>query len=589
MARHFISTAKFNPYTYQELAAPIERTTAILAQQAQNLSALEMQNAALGNYLDPELDKDAYNIYKQNEAALHQAVDDLQRTGLNSNTYNTLRNAHLAYAKDIKPMQSAIMNRVQYYASLNDLLLKNPDAVIKGPMKRPLSEFYNGIPQTHIVQGNAIQKDVSDIMQRLAAAEAEVKAGGDISKYNMAVYKLTGYTADQIRQLQQDPDSFLYAIIHSVMQKHGVEDAAGHNLLNSPEDYAKMWQYANTGVYSLLGTKTADVADNGRYKDVQIAHSNRDYNLRAQQAQFEHEVALAQTAYNMAAVSGADPEQVYQKLKEGNVMDAMSLGSNNSKTPSMTFNNGNVRELRGQPTSLRTNNALASEVNNVVQTSATIGKGSNAFKPSTVRQAYGAAIKGRDNIKNISNKNYYKAICARVGCKNPDNPDPVDWNLIVNAMKNDYLKLDYNPFLAVLTINPEYVNTHVARLKILSPDTEWPDKITELTYKTNPSNPLQIDVFLNGSTKKATTTISVFDKASPINNADQQTLQLMSKGFPFDYMDAIQDPSVPANIAIEKMQNATTVGVSALDFFVTSINSEVVDQKKKLDTNPKND
>ena len=307
MARRFISTARFNPYTYEQLATPIQRATAILAQQAQGLNMLEMQNAALEKYLDPELDANEYNLYKQNEAQLRAASDDLLRNGLNANTYNTLRNASMIYARDIKPMQAAAANRAQYNANITDLLVKNPDAVLKSNYKHALSEFYNGVPQTEFVSGNAIQKDVSDIMTQLANARADVLNGRNIDKYNKIIYSLTGYTADEYKQIMQNPQSEVYAILHSVLQKHGVEDANGANLLNNQADYDKMRQYALAGTRSLIGKTEAKVTDNGYYKDVQIAHSNRDYNFRVAQetAKQQKELLEAESTDNSEKKKGA--------------------------------------------------------------------------------------------------------------------------------------------------------------------------------------------------------------------------------------------------------------------------------------------
>lgn len=314
MARRFISTAKFNPYTYEQLSAPIQRATAILAQQAQGLNALEMQNAALEKYLDPELDANEYNLYKQNEARLRAASDELLRTGLNANTYNTLRDASMIYARDIKPMQAAAANRAQYNANITELLVKNPDAVLKSNYKHTLSEFYNGIPQTEFVSGNAIQKDVSDIMTQLANARADVLNGRNIDKYNKIIYFLTGYTAEEYKQIMQNPQSEVYAILHSVLQKHGVEDANGANLLNNQADYDKMRQYALAGTRSLIGKTEAKVTDNGYYKDVQIAHSNRDYNFRVAQETVKQQKELLELAGTIAANTGQSLDEVMASL-----------------------------------------------------------------------------------------------------------------------------------------------------------------------------------------------------------------------------------------------------------------------------------
>ena len=260
MARHHISTARFNPYSYQELAAPIERATAILSQQASGLNALEMQNASLAQYLDPELDKREYDIYKRNEAQLRNASDQLLKNGLSINTFNLMRDASLMYAQDIKPMQLAIANRSQYNAKVAELLSTHPDYAVRGDFHRPLSEFYNGIPQTQFVSGNAIKQDVTEMAKLLSAARDVTMTREKWSAYREMVREHYGYSLPELEIAKQE-GSHERELMNEILKKHGVLDEDGNPML-SDYDTQRMIRYGLEGLNSLLGANTAKIVDN---------------------------------------------------------------------------------------------------------------------------------------------------------------------------------------------------------------------------------------------------------------------------------------------------------------------------------------
>lgn len=300
MARRYISTAKFNPYTYEQLAAPIEQATAVLSRQAQGLNALEMQNEMLGRYLDPETDAEEYAVWKQNSDNLRAASDSMLRTGLTTGNYNMFRDVTRVYAHDIIPMENAVKNRAQWASSVSQTLMQNPDAVLKGSMRRPLKEFYTGVPQTEIIKGSAIQADVATVMGAIGKYHGGVDNMGpsEFNKYQNIVRERTGMTLEQLDAMSNDPSSQLYAVIHEVMKKHGAEDMNGAPAV-SDNDYTKLLNYAMSGRYAAIGEAKYKLEDNGL--DKQQAHAlawakfNQDV-LNTERARVDK---AAEMAYNM--------------------------------------------------------------------------------------------------------------------------------------------------------------------------------------------------------------------------------------------------------------------------------------------------
>lgn len=317
MARHYISTAKFNPYSYQELAAPIARATAILSQQAANIDSLEYQNAAIANYLDPELDKREYDLYRQNEARLRQAANNLSARGLDSNTYNTMRDLNTAYVRDIKPIQNAIASRISYNAKISEILMTHPDYAIRGDFHRPLSEFYNGIPQAQFVSGNAIKQDVSEMAKYLAAAKDVNMTKEKWSAYRELVREQHGYSLPELEVAKQE-GSYERNLMNDILKKHGVLDDNGNALLN-PQDTQRMIQYGLEGLNALLGSQDAKIVANDRDKIEDNAYRwavhNDQKTAAIAKAQKEQQDALAANGLTIGYQSTVIPGSIGEAAK----------------------------------------------------------------------------------------------------------------------------------------------------------------------------------------------------------------------------------------------------------------------------------
>lgn len=568
MARRFINTAKFNPYTYEQLAAPIQRATAILAQQAQGLSALEMQNAALERYLDPELDKAEYDLYKQNELKLRNASQSLLKQGLNSNTYNVLHDASLTYARDIKPMQEAVVNRMKYNIGLADMLAKNPDLAIKGTRKHSLSEFYNGVPQVEFVSGNTIQKEVSDTLQRLAKARAEVIRGKDFDKYNMTVYQLTGYTAAEYEELMKDPNSFVNNIVHQTLQKHGVEDQNGISLLQ-PEDYNKMLQYANMGTYGLIGTVTANIADNGyrtdRAYNRSVYESDRKYALEIAKMQQDAQVQQIELAKQIAEETGRPLEDVLGELVRGE--------NSNSQSKQPQF------DPKGRPLNLLLHNKSITHVPmNLVPT---IGYGAYAFQQSTVNRTAGLIADLYNNKISQSelqkgNTRYIKHLMDRSGVKhNIGSLTQTDITRLYEEAMSDYRKLQVTPFIAQYTVaNNSTVDSYI---KLLSSQIPELANAKQLTFRTNKEDPSKIDVY----TTDLTTPVGTIDMSDRLDytKGSDELITGLNKKLGSNIAQLIIDPKITDIAFRSEAENYTLISSQMLDLFITNLNAAISQEK----------
>lgn len=96
MARYLTINSAFNPITFAERIAPLEKYKAEYESQQDALDELAKYQS-LADLSNSELDKDIYNQYKNWNDSLSGTIDDLMSSGkLNSNAIRTLRREYLS-------------------------------------------------------------------------------------------------------------------------------------------------------------------------------------------------------------------------------------------------------------------------------------------------------------------------------------------------------------------------------------------------------------------------------------------------------------------------------------------------------------
>ena len=584
MARRYINTSKFNPYTYQELAAPLERATALLSQQAQNLSNVEMQNLALGKYLDPETDAEEIQIYENNMKNLRGASDHLMKYGLRGDIYNVMKNANVAYFTDIQPMQNAISNRLQFYSKRNEFLSANPDVVVKGPLKHSLKEFYNGIPQLDIISGKAIQNDVAAVMGAISKGLASIDKVGVYDKYNDKVLSITGYGIDRYQKELNDPNSLMQKVMHDVMQKHGAEDV-NRTPLVSNEDYNKLWNYAQTGSYNAIGQSKMELQDSGYAKDQQIALGWAQENRLNRAQKFNEDMQIIQ----LAAALNMNPQDVADGLKNGTLTFP---SSSNNNTDNMFNKDGtlNTAELKVH---LKNGPIISSKP--VAGDGKAIGIGNVTFELATVQataEALKDVIDGKSNEISFKGKRSYLKQIAKDTDVDLNNLSAKDIQVLYQRALNDYKKLDYVSNVAIgnvlhknnMTWQLGYLDGKIkdANGDIIHIGT----KAESLHYENDPNDPTLIHIYKDGEDAGVVDYRDVV--TDPSSDIDMTALDLI-KNLNTDYKKLISDPKTSWTKTHEAQRNFSLVSFEVMDSFIDHMNTMYVYESQSTNVNVKDD
>lgn len=191
MSRFIVSSGSyFQPFSYDELAKPVQQSAEAHAAVADAYEQLSMQTEALGRYISENKgDKEAKALYDNYLNKLNVLQDNLWSNGYSGAVRRDLSSARAAYANDITRLQSAIQSRQERSKEYWDARHKNPDLVAGydpglGGLDNYLKDSEYG-RNWFSYSGNQFANEVG--------AEAKARAAEMVSSYATKNPQLAGY------------------------------------------------------------------------------------------------------------------------------------------------------------------------------------------------------------------------------------------------------------------------------------------------------------------------------------------------------------------------------------------------------------
>jgi hypothetical protein len=256
MANYFVTnTARFNPFTYQEVLAPIVEATK--QQYALEEAVSSMDDGTIASYLAGESKDSPYvSDYKK----LSKRIEDLsQQLAANGISPNLMRDA-LRLKGDFKkfstPVEAAGKRKQQLSDEYRKLQLSVPYLIGENPSEKPL-QFYIDNPnytpkydngEAYINQGTLIGKQLADQLRNPNAPYTVVPGSG--GAFLRAVYR-RGYTPEEIAN-----DPMFVNITNQILQSRGVDPSGNDARTNAIRSYIQQ------GLFSSLGKDEVDMRNN---------------------------------------------------------------------------------------------------------------------------------------------------------------------------------------------------------------------------------------------------------------------------------------------------------------------------------------
>lgn len=263
MAFNIISSAKFRPFSYDELTKPLLQYRDEYRKAEEDFSNLAMQTEAWKSVANQENNPVAYSMYKAYSDELNNTLDSFSK-GMNMSNRSALLGLKRRYASEILPIAKASEDLAKAQAFRADIKAKNPGAVFEVDNYDSLDSFLGGNPANNNYWDG-------DAAARRVAAKAESLGKALFSNpdselfFNGAVYKLSqlnGMPPEMLMQVLNDPNNINTEAGRQFRRIIDEELESVDLTKFSDQGKAAIYNALNTGLYAGLAKPSTQFVDN---------------------------------------------------------------------------------------------------------------------------------------------------------------------------------------------------------------------------------------------------------------------------------------------------------------------------------------
>ena len=264
------SNAKFRPFEYSEMLAPVLMATQAHQAIEEAYSELDSQANAIGSLANETNDPVTYARYKSYETSLRNQADILAKNGLTPGSRKSLLDLKGRYTKEITPIQNAITRRRELADEQRKALLQNPTLMFQRDMNSvsydsSLDRFLENSDYDYGQQysGALLTQQVSQAAGNLAKELTNYGNGKRLDAYTKTFLQQHGFTREQVLDAITNPDRVksqpvLNAIVEQVVGSSGMANWADNPTMT------KAYNYARQGLWGGIGqTNVSPYADYG--------------------------------------------------------------------------------------------------------------------------------------------------------------------------------------------------------------------------------------------------------------------------------------------------------------------------------------
>lgn len=262
--RGFVSGARFRPFSYQEIVAPLQQATEQQMQLEDLYGELGAKADLMSSVADEQSNPKAYKKYKSYADDLAAEAENLSRNGLTPDSRASLAKMRKRYASDIAPIEMAHTKREQLTKEQREAMLKDPSLMFDTDYRmKSIDDIIDNPNATYqAISGNELTKRASQMASNFAKTiqnnpQYQSILGG---QYFQQMQQM-GYTPDQIMStILNDPNApkELKQIADTVYEQSGLSKY-------SADIQGRGRQFINAGLYDAIGTQKYDNMNNKGY------------------------------------------------------------------------------------------------------------------------------------------------------------------------------------------------------------------------------------------------------------------------------------------------------------------------------------
>jgi hypothetical protein len=259
-----VANSVFQPFTYQELAAPLDREELYHERLAEEYDKLSSQADILEVMGTNDRDKKsgAYSKYKAYSDFLRSEADNLYQNGLDVDSRERLTSLRRRYNTDIVPIQNAWKKRETEAAAQQQARLQNPTLMFTRDADKTSIDDYIANPMGGygVVNGALITQQMGQMAANLTKQVLRGTAKKDIDHLTYEYIKKYGLDENMIRNWRNYPT--LRTMFEQVMRANGVTPEALAGSMNMDNIISKATGFAEMGMWNAMGEDRAQQIEN---------------------------------------------------------------------------------------------------------------------------------------------------------------------------------------------------------------------------------------------------------------------------------------------------------------------------------------
>lgn len=265
----FVSGAKFRPFSYSEMLAPLQQATTAQMQIEDAYGELGTKADVFERMANEQTDPQAYAMYKQYSNDLAAQAESLAKQGLTPASRQGLIDMKRRYSSEIVPIEQAYKRRQELIDEQRKLQAQDSTLLFDRPASTlSLDELISNpalSPQSY--SGALLSKQVGTAAQNLAKNVREDKRKWEdiLGKQYYETIMQRGFNPDEILQaVQNNPKAspILQGIVEDAIGSSGIRNWGDENILNRAYEYARqgLWNAVGETQYQTLSNKAYDYA-----------------------------------------------------------------------------------------------------------------------------------------------------------------------------------------------------------------------------------------------------------------------------------------------------------------------------------------
>lgn len=263
----FVSGAKFRPFSYSEMLAPLQQATTAQMQIEDAYGELGTKADVFDKMANEQTDPQAYAMYKQYSNDLAKQAESLAKQGLTPASRQGLIDMKRRYSSEIVPIEQAYKRRQELVDEQRKLQAQDSTLLFDRPASTlSLDELISNpalSPQSY--SGALLSKQVGTAAQNLAkeVRENPRKWRTILGNQYYETIMQKGFRPEEIMQaVQNNPEAspILQGIVEDAVGSSGIKNWNDENILNRAYDYARqgLWNAVGETQYQQLSNKAYD-------------------------------------------------------------------------------------------------------------------------------------------------------------------------------------------------------------------------------------------------------------------------------------------------------------------------------------------